>query len=448
MKMDVVQQLMMNAELASLPLETLLALESRLNWLQTARPDQLAPADYFVWLLLAGRGSGKTRSGAEEMAFQAMMSSQRIAVIGPTSGDVRKTCFEGESGLLSVIPKRLVESYNRTSLELRLRPYMPGVEGSYFVGYSAEEPERLRGPQHHRAWCDELAAWRYLEETWDMMMFGLRLGENPNIVVTTTPKPVGLLRELLREHDTLVSRASMYDNADHLPKKILDKLRKKYEGTRLGRQELHAEILDDNPFALWNQAEMIDAHRIKNRSALAVAQTCTRVVVAVDPPVTSTEESDECGIVVAGVDGQARGSQHGYILDDVSSQGLRPDAWARDAVQAYHKYGADAIVAEVNQGGDMVASVIANADPTVPVVKVHATRGKIVRAEPVSMIYEQGRVHHVGRFGTLEDQMTDFTSDFDKKVAGYSPDRVDALVWALTELMVAEPKGGRVGALW
>lgn len=422
--MDAVERLKLTAELSLLPLPELERMVHRQDWLLTARPDQLPPAEYFVWLLMAGRGSGKTRAGAEEMWWPAAQEPQRIAVVGPTFPDVRKTCFEGESGLLSVIPKSIIDTYNRTSLELWL------TNGTYFIGYSSEEPERLRGPQHHRAWCDELAAWKYLEATWDMLLFGLRLGDDPNIVVTTTPKPNKVLRDIIAEPDTIVSRASTFDNASHLPAKILEKLRRKYEGTRLGRQELEAEILDDNPYALWNR-DVIDASRSTR------APDLRRVVVAVDPPVTSGESSDECGIVTAGVGSD----DHGYILDDGSVQGLSPEGWAGEAVRRYYAFQADAIVAEVNQGGDMVESVIRQVDPTIPVIQVRATRGKVVRAEPISALYEQRRVHHVGHLGTLEDQMCDFTSDFDKKRMGYSPDRVDALVWALTELLL-EGEGG------
>lgn len=415
------------SELQSLPLDQLEQLVNRQSWVMTARPDQLPPHEYFVWLMLAGRGSGKTRAGAEEVWWPASLQPQRIAVVGPTFPDVRKTCFEGESGLLSVVPKSMVDSYNRTSLEMWLK------NGSYFVGYSSEEPERLRGPQHHRAWCDELAAWRYAEETWDMLMFGLRLGTDPNIIVTTTPKKNKLLRDIIADSDTVVSRASTFDNASHLPRKILEKLRRKYEGTRLGRQELMAEIIDDNPYALWHR-EVIESSRTRR-----APDDISRVVVAVDPPASSGEDADECGIVVAGVDG--RDTPHTYVLDDGSCQGLTPAGWAAEVVRRYHSFRADAIVAEVNNGGDMVEAVIRECDPEVPVIKVHATRGKVLRAEPVSMLYEQQRVHHVGHFGTLEDQMCDFTTDFDKKISGYSPDRVDALVWAVTELVLGDGPG-------
>lgn len=430
--MNIVEQLQAHVDISTLPLETLVALNARMSWLGLARPDQLPPEDYFVWLLLAGRGSGKTRSGAEDIWFPASQSEQRIAVVGPTSNDVRKTCFEGESGLLNVIPQELIKQYNRSGAgELWL------TSGSYFVGYSAEEPERLRGPQHHRAWCDELAAWRYLEETWDQLLFGLRLGSNPNIIVTTTPKPVGLVRQLVASNDTFISRASTFDNAKNLPKKILDKLRAKFEGTRLGRQELSAEILDDNPNALWS-IRQLDELRVQK------APTLKRIVVAVDPPASSGPEADECGIVVMGVDFGERGYEHGYVLADMTVQGLSPEGWSAVVRTAYRSWDADVVVAEVNNGGDMVESVIRAADPSIPVKKVHATRGKVRRAEPVAMLYEQKRVHHVGTHGSLEDQMSDFSVDFDTRVMGYSPDRVDSLVWAATELMVEKPTKKKV----
>lgn len=415
-------------ELSMLSTAELEVLTERLDWLQKARPKQLPPEDYFVWMLMAGRGSGKTRSGAEEIWWPASREEQRIAVVGPTLADVRKTCFEGESGLINVTPKRIVKSYNRSLCEMWLS------NGSYFVGYSSEEPERLRGPQHHRAWCDELAAWRYLEQTWDMLMFGLRLGVSPNVIVTTTPKPVGLVRALLKEKDTKLSRESTFANSANLPAKVLDKLRDKYEGTRLGRQELHAEVLEDNPYAFWSQ-KMLDETRHPPKDPLP---TQIRKVVAVDPPATSGEDADECGIVAAfrtiGPDGRT----HAYVTEDWSLGQATPQGWASRAVSLYHHTKADAIVAEVNNGGEMVEAMIRQMDPNVPVISVRATRGKVVRAEPVAALYEQKRVHHVGHHATLEDQMCDFTPDFDKDVMGYSPDRVDALVWALTELMLEE----------
>lgn len=410
-------------EFTQLPLPALAADVSRKRWIETARHDQLPPREpYGTWMLLGGRGSGKTRSGAEETWWPATLAPERIAIVGPTNNDVRKTCFEGESGLLSVIPKHLIHNYNRTSLELWL------TNGTYMVGYSSEEPERLRGPQHHRAWCDELAAWRYPDDTWDMLQFGLRLGEDPRVIVTTTPKPIKLVKDLLAEKDTVTYRVSTFANAANLPAKYLTKLKAKYEGTRLGRQELYAELLDDNPWSLFKR-EMVERNRVKK-----IPVPLIRTVVAVDPPVSTGDEADECGTIVA-----ARGEDgHCYVICDGSTQGLSPDGWGAEVVKLYHAHMADRVIGEVNNGGDLIESVMRMVDPALSYKAVRATKGKVRRAEPVAALYEQGRVHHVGQFGALEDQMFEFTSDFDTDKMGYSPDRVDALVWAITELMLEE----------
>jgi len=433
----VAERIQLQSELGILSTEELSLFFKRYAWLAAARPDQLPPPSgtFFTWLMLAGRGAGKTRAGAEHVSWAGRTARERIAICAPTSGDVRKTCYEGESGLLSVLEDSTqgglpgcIMKYSRASMELWL------TNGTYYIGYSSEEPERLRGPQHHRAWCDELAAWKYPDDMWDMLLFGLRLGHDPEVVATTTPKPIKLVRDLVSSQDTVVAKASTFDNADNLPPKIIEKLRNKFDGTRLGRQELYAEILDDNPYALWNLT-MLD----KNRRHMDVLKgdTLVNVAVAVDPPVSTGEDADECGITVCGV-GE---SGHGYVLEDLSEQGLSPEGWADVAVYAYRRHSANMIVAEVNQGGDLVQSVIKTADPKVPVKKVRASRGKVTRAEPVAALYEQGRVHHVGRLPTLEDQMCDFTTDFDKKRMGYSPDRVDSLVWNLTHLMLTGEAG-------
>lgn len=420
--------------MASLPMDHLSMLVARQEWLGLARPDQLPPeGPWTTWVLKAGRGAGKTRTGAEEVSWSATQRSERWALVAPTNNDVRKTCYEGESGLLAVVPKSLMLDYNRTSLEMWIKPLdmdvsLSGSEPSYLVGYSAEEPERLRGPQHHGAWCDELAAWRYLQDTWDMLEFTLRLGDNPRTIVTTTPKPNRVLRELMEDAGTVITEASTFDNAANLPKKFLDKLRDKYEGTRLGRQELYAEVLGDNPYALW-QMDVIDDARV------SVAPELTRIVVAVDPPVTTGDDADECGMVVAGKDKAG----HFYVLDDATTQGMTPEGWGSRAISRYRAYDADCIVAETNNGGDLIESLMNNIDDTVPVRQVKATRGKVVRAEPIAAMYEQGRVSHVGHMSDLEGQMVEFTTDFDKKTMGYSPDRVDALVWALTMLQDETP---------
>lgn len=390
------------------------ALTARNDWLTTARPEQVAPdGDWLTWVILAGRGWGKTRTGAEDAAWAGMANpGWRIAVVAPTSADARDTCIEGDSGLLNVLPREAVQTWNRSLGELIL------VNGTRYKTFSADEPERLRGPQHHRAWADELAAWRY-PEAWDQLMFGLRLGQHPQAVVTTTPKPTPLVKALVAAKTSHVTRGSTFDNAANLAPSALQMLKDKYEGTRLGRQELEAEILGDLPGALWSLSTL-DAYRLREAPELE------RIVVAVDPAVTATEASDEHGIVVAGLS-----LQRGIVLEDASLSGS-PNEWARRAVSLYRSWNADAIVIEVNQGGDMVANTIRTIDPNVNIKEVRASRGKHVRAEPIAALYEQGRVAHVGAFPELEAQMTQMTTN------GYegegSPDRVDALVWAFTEL--------------
>lgn len=395
------------------------------DWGFWARDAQLPPhGDWLYWFIQAGRGFGKTRCGAETVRqWVEGKYTARIALIGPTAADVRDVMIEGESGILSTSPPWNKPEY----VASRRKVVWPN--GVQAFTYSAEEPERLRGPQHGAAWCDEIAAWKYPTETWDMMLFGLRLGLRPRAVITSTPKPIEVVKRLAKDPDCIVTRGTTYDNLANLAAPYRSIIRQ-YEGTRLGRQELEAEILSDNPFALWKRAR-IDETRVKE------APDLTRIVIAVDPPATSGEKADECGIVAIGIDDGKPGYEHGYVLGDYTSHGDSPEGWAEKVITAYRAHEADAIIAEVNQGGDMVGAVIAQVDRKVPVRSVRATRGKVVRAEPVALLYEQGRVHHVGAFGTLEDQMCEFASDFDPKTAGYSPDRVDALVWGLTDLMIA-----------
>ena len=389
-----------------------------------ARPNQLSPAgSWRVWMLLAGRGFGKTRCGAEWIRSQVKAGRRRIALAAPTAADVRDVMVEGESGILAIHPDRERPLYEPSKRRLTWPC------GALATTYSADEPERLRGPQHDAAWCDEIGAWRYGEDAWNMLMFGLRLGNDPQVVVTTTPRPTKLIRELVKDPTCVVTRGSSYENRSNLAPAFFDQIVRRYEGTRLGRQELNAELLEDTPGALWSHC-IIDAAR------LPAAPILTRVVVAIDPAVTLGEESDETGIVVAGKD--ARG--HGYVLADISGR-YQPTEWARLAITAYRTHKADRIVAERNNGGDMVEATIRMVDPNVPVTMVWASRGKVTRAEPVSALYEQGRAHHVGVFPQLEDQMTNFTTDFDRKAAGYSPDRLDSMVFALTELLVEPMKG-------
>jgi predicted phage terminase large subunit-like protein len=395
------------------------------DWRFWARPSQLPPENAWrVWLLMAGRGFGKTRTGAEWVRAQVEEGrTRRIALVAPTAADVRDVMIEGESGLLAIAPDHCRPEYEPSKRRLTW------PSGAVATCFSAEEPNRLRGPQHDAAWCDELASWRHAE-TWDMLMLGLRLGSDPRCVVTTTPKPIRLLRQLLGDSGVVVTRGSTWENRDNLAPAFLAEIVRRYEGTRLGRQELEAELLDDVPGALWTRAA-IDRAKVSTEPALR------RVVVAVDPALSAGEDADETGIVVAalGQDGQ------GYVLDDLSGR-FPPHGWARRAVAAYHAHKADRVVAEVNNGGDLVEATIRMIDAGASFRAVHASRGKVVRAEPVAALYEQGRVHHVGSFPALEDQMCAFAPSFDRRAAGYSPDRLDALVWALSDLMVGPADTG------
>jgi predicted phage terminase large subunit-like protein len=396
-------------------------LGARAAWRLTARPNQLTPdGDWFAWLLLAGRGFGKTRTGAEDQAKYAIEHpGARIAVVAPTYADARDTCVEGDSGLEQILTRYgVLEQWNRSLGELTL------TNGSRFKLFSAEEPDRLRGPQHHRAWCEELAAWER-PETWDQLLFGLRLGVHPQVVITTTPRPTPLIRGLLARDDVTVTRGSTFDNAAHLAPSALAQLKDRYEGTRLGRQELFAEILDDVEGALWTSRQL-------EQLRVPAAPELTRVVVAVDPAVTADTDSDETGIVVAGlgVDG------HVYVLGDRSTRDS-PQRWMARALAAYDEHGADRLVAETNNGGDLIEAMVrSQAGARVAYRKVTASRGKRTRAEPVAALYEQGRVHHLGGLPQLEDQMCSWTPD-----SGASPDRLDALVWAVTDLALGKRKG-------
>ena len=392
------------------------------GWRRKARPEQLPPAgDWAVWLILAGRGFGKTRTGAEwvsELAQSGMVG--RIALVAPTAADARDTMIEGESGLLAIAPNHFRPVYEPSKRRLTW------PNGAIATSFSAEEPDRLRGPQHGAVWADELGAWVNAQAVWDQVQFGVRLGQNPRVCVTTTPKPIKLLSDLMaREgNGVVVTRGRTRDNAANLAPGFVEAIENRYGGTRLGRQELDGEYLADAPGALW-QRDWLDADRVP------AAPELRRIVVAVDPAVTNTENSDETGIVVAGLSKDG----HAYILADLSGR-YGPLDWAKKAVAAYQQHQADRIVAEVNNGGALVEATIRMADDRASYREVRASRGKAVRAEPISALYEQHKVHHVGSFAKLEDQMCSFTSDFDRSRAGYSPDRVDALVWALSDLML------------
>ncbi len=412
------------------------------DWEFVARKDQWPPDfapdgdPWRVWLILGGRGAGKTRAGAEWVKALALGRAQfsvrpaaRIALIGETAADVRDVMIEGVSGLLAVHDKR-----DRPRWESSRRRLL-WDSGAVAQAFSAEDPESLRGPQFHAAWCDELAKWRYARETWDMLQFGLRLGDWPRQLVTTTPRPTPILKELLAHPKTAVTRAVTRENAANLAPSFLESVIAQYAGTRLGRQELDGEIIEERRDALWTR-DMMEAARA------AAAPTLLRIVVAVDPPATSGKRADNCGIVAAGED--AAGLV--YVLDDQTLAAARPAQWARAAIALYHRLSADALVAEVNQGGEMVRAVLNEADPTAPVTMVRATRGKYLRAAPVAQLYEQGRVRHVGAFPALEDEMCDF--GLDGLSSGRSPDRLDALVWAVSALALTpkapEPRMRRV----
>jgi len=387
------------------------------DWTLWARPSQLPPpGDWRVWLLLAGRGFGKTRSGAEFVRARVESGmATRVALVAPTASDVRDVMIEGESGLLAVAGEHDRPLYEPSKRRLTW------PNGAVALAFSADEPERLRGPQHDLAWCDELASWRYAA-AWDNLLLGLRLGADPRAVVTTTPKPVKLVRDLLASSGTVVTRGTTFENRKNLAPAFLDSIVRRYAGTRIGRQELEAELLDDVPGALWSR-DVIEAARV------AAAPDLSRIVVAIDPAASSGEGADETGIVVAGLahDGQV------YVLDDRSGR-MSPRAWALRAVAAYKTFAADRIVAEVNNGGEMVEATLRSIASDAPFRALRASRGKAIRAEPVAALYEQGRVHHVGCFATLEDQLCGLTADYDRG-AGASPDRLDALVWAVTDLM-------------
>lgn len=369
---------------------------------------------WHTWLLLAGRGFGKTRAGAEEFAWQLLShDGWRGAIVAPTEADARDTCMEGESGLLGILPPAVIDKWNRSLGELRL------CNGSRAKLFSADVPERLRGPQHHIAWCDELGAWRHADAL-DQLRFGLRLGTHPRLIVTTTPRPTPLLRSVMAGEGVHVTRGNTFENAANLAPVALAELKKRYDGTRLGRQELYAELIEDVPGALWLHSQL-DALRVKAPPPLL------RIVIAVDPAVTSGEAADATGIVAVG-----RGEdQHAYVLADATLQ-APPHQWARRVVALYESLRADLVIGEVNQGGDLVESVLRTIAPQLPYRAVRANRGKLLRAEPVAALYEQNRVHHVGSFTALEDEMTRFAPG----ALNDSPDRVDALVWALAELML------------
>jgi phage terminase large subunit-like protein len=388
--------------------------------------------EWRTWLLIGGRGAGKTRAGAQWVKSVALapqsVPPRRIALIGETEAEVREVMIEGVSGLLSVHEPKERPAWQPSRRRLEWR------NGTIAQAFSAEEPESLRGPQFEAAWADELAKWRHAEATFDMLQFGLRLGARPRQVITTTPRPIALLKRLMADPSTAITHAATQDNAVNLAPDFVDHVLARYAGTRLGRQEIDGEIVEDRPDALWSRA-MIEACRTKEAPPLA------RIVVAVDPPASSGKSADACGLVAAGraPDGTI------FVLADETAGGLSPSGWAAKAIALWRRYSADALVAEVNQGGDMVRAVIGQADATVPVIAVRANRGKWLRAEPVAALYEQGRVKHAGTFPALEDEMCDF--GLDGLSSGRSPDRLDALVWAVSSLTFGARGDPRVRGL-
>jgi phage terminase large subunit-like protein len=402
------------------------------DWQLNARDDQLPPIGtargrpWHTWLLLGGRGSGKTRAGAEWVRAQALFNreiadrrSHRIALIGETIGQVRSVMIEGVSGLLAIHRAR-----ERPRLEAS-RNQLVWPNGSIAQMFAADDPDSLRGPQFDAAWCDELCKWRVSDYAWDTLQFALRLGALPQCVITTTPRSLPLLKKIMDDEATVTSRSRTADNARFLAPVFLAEMRRRYGETLLGRQELEGEIVEERLTGLWKRSHIAQGR-------LAARPELVRIVVAVDPPVSATSGSDSCGIIIAGLGVDKRG----YVIGDRTIQGRDPATWAKAAVAAYHDYLADTIVVETNQGGDLLVQTFKSIDARVPVKKVYASRGKYVRAEPVSALYAEGRVAHVGEFPELERQMCDFAADGLSQ--GRSPDRLDALVWALTELMLAD----------
>lgn len=412
------------------------------TWELWARPNQLEPdpilpsgETWTTWLILAGRGFGKTRCGAETIIKWVREGHcRRIALVAEDSADARDVMVEGDSGIIACSPRDFKPKYEPSKRRLTW------PNGAIATLFSAEDYDSLRGPQFDGAWCDELCKWRYAQEAWDNLQFGLRLGDHPKQIVTTTPKPLRLLKDIILRSDTAITKGSTMENLVNLAPPFRKAVVDKYAGTRIGRQELEAEILDDVPGALWSRV-MIDETRIRPVDSVTpvVLPHFQRIIISVDPAKEISESANETGIMVVGKDGNG----HGYVLEDLSIAGT-PEEWGRIAVRAFDDWDADMIVYEANQGGEMVAAVLRGAAKSlkddglrtadfVPLKDVHATRGKYVRAEPVSQLYEQKKIHHVGTFPELEDQLVEYTPD---QSMGYSPDRMDALVWGFTELLV------------
>lgn len=385
-----------------------------------ARPNQIAPeGDWFIWLALAGRGFGKTRMGTEWVREQVKAGKKRIGIVTNTHTDLLNVVLYGESGLLSICPKNEIKSYKQKPFEVVFS------NGAIAQGYCATTPDLLRGIQFDCAWCDELVKWEYPRETWDMLNMCVRLGSNPQIFISTTPSPISLIKDIVagKEGNVIVTRGSTAENKANLSEKFLENIYAKHAGTRLGRQELEGEILGDMPNALWRN-DWFETYRLGFDQKIPQME---RILISIDPAVSDNEASNEHGIIVVGIK-----NNEIYVIEDATTTGT-PQEWATKAVSKYHQYQADSIVIEVNQGGDMCKHTLRSIDDSVSIIDVRATRGKHVRAEPVSALYEQGRVHHCKRFPELEEQLLQFTAN------GYmgelSPDRADALIWGVSKLL-------------
>ena len=395
------------------------AMELKYAWSLHARDSQLPPpGDWDTWMILAGRGFGKTRTGAEWVRDQVeSRAAHRMALVARTLDEAQSVMIEGESGIVNISPPWDKPTYEPSKRKLTW------PNGAHALAFSSHEPDQLRGPQFDAAWCDELASWEYPAQTWDNLTFALRLGHRPRSVVTTTPKSIELVRSLPNRPGVQVTRGSTYENQDNLPPAYFNQLIEQYDGTRIGQQEIYAELIDEDEDAIWKR-EWIEKARLSSHPPVA------RIVVAIDPAMSTKPNSSETGIVVVGADMRRK---HAYVLADESGK-LTPNSWALRAAHLFDKFNATRIIAEDNVGGDMVKSTLKNSvERTLPYKGIKARRGKYIRAEPVAALYGQGRVHHVGRFPQLEDQMCTWTPDLGPS---NSPDRADALVHAITELII------------
>jgi len=414
------------------------------TWMLFARPDQLPPNEaWLIWLLMGGRGSGKTRTGAEWIREQVQNGGKRrIALVGPTFSDAREVMLEGESGLLKLGYPRERPTYIASRHRLE---WPNGAVGQIFT---AEDPDGLRGPQFDAAWADEFCAWARPEETLSNLRLGLRLGTDPKLVITTTPKPTLAFKALVKTQGVVIARARTQDNALFLAPTFIDAMSNAYGGTRRGRQELGGELLLDLDGALWTRktleiCRIIDIPRLE------------KIIVSIDPPATSGPKADKCGIIIAGRTGDLtqgtrqtdKAASKAVVLFDGTLEGASPKTWARHAIGLYHSWNADYLLVEVNQGGDMVRTVINSVDPHIPIKTVFATRSKTVRAEPVAALYEQGRVQHAGCFNDLEDELCSLGAIDVAGQKSKSPDRADALVWAVTDLLLKTKKRPRIRPL-